>query len=290
MFGQQLINGLLLGSIYSLLAIGYSLIIALLDKINLAHGCVLMFATFTAYSLAVKGFSFFVVLPVAMLTGMVLSYIVERACFRPLSKGGILPPIVSTIAASNLLQNVSTEIWGAEPQRFPTFVGGSNIYLGKLLLSPVQIVVLCTSFILMFILDFIVNHTKIGRALRTTSESSEVASILGVEPKRIIVYAFLLSGTLAGAAGVMTAIALSQINAFIGVMLGLKALVAMVIGGVGSIRGAMAGGLLLGVVEVFGVAYMGASYREIIVFGLLLLLLWFRPGGLFQRQVALERF
>jgi branched-chain amino acid transport system permease protein len=264
MFLQQLINGLTLGSTYSLLAIGFTLVLGLLQMLNIAHGDIFMFGAFLGLTFARLGVPIYLALILAMLGAGILAVIIERACFRPLRKAHFLMPLLSTIAFGILLQNVATQIWGSEPSRY-------QFQLGPVLVSSIDIIILAISIFLMIGIDQFVRRTQFGRAMRATSEKAQTASLLGVDINRVIIFTFFTSGALAGVGGVLTALVYLQITPFIGIRQGLIGMVAMVIGGVGNLRGAMIGGLMIGVIEVMNDAYFTASYRDII----------FKPEGLF---------
>jgi len=281
MFLQQLINGLMLGSTYSLIAIGYTLVMGLLQLLNIAHGDVFMFGAFLGLSFAMLNMPLYLSLIIGMAGAGIVSVLVERFCFRPLRKAHFLGPLVSTVAFGILLQNVATQIWGSEPSRFPQTTEVAQFQLGPVLISSIQIIILATSLVLMVAMDLFVRKTRTGRAMRATSENPQTAGLLGVNVDRVIVGTFFVSGALAGAAGVLTALVYLQIIPFIGIRQGLIGMVAMVIGGLGNLRGAMIGGLVIGVIEVMNDAYLTAGYRDMIIFGLFFLFLMFRPEGLF---------
>jgi branched-chain amino acid transport system permease protein len=281
MFLQQLINGLMLGSTYSLIAIGYTLVMGLLQLLNIAHGDVFMFGAFLGLSFAMLNMPLYLSLIIGMAGAGIVSVLVERFCFRPLRKAHFLGPLVSTVAFGILLQNVATQIWGSEPSRFPQTTEVAQFQVGPVLISSIQIIILATSLILMVAMDLFVRKTRTGRAMRATSENPQTAGLLGVNVDRVIVGTFFVSGALAGAAGVLTALVYLQIIPFIGIRQGLIGMVAMVIGGLGNLRGAMIGGLMIGVIEVMNDAYLTAGYRDMIIFGLFFLFLMFRPEGLF---------
>jgi branched-chain amino acid transport system permease protein len=281
MFFQQLVNGLMLGSTYSLIAIGYSLVLGLLQMLNLAHGDVFMFGAFLGLTFALLGIPLYLALLLAMLGAGIISVIVERLCFRPLKKAHFLGPLLSTIAFGILLQNVGTQIWGSEPSRYPQTTEITQFHLGPVIISSIQLIILATSLILMVGLDQFVRRTRMGRAMRATSENQTNASLLGVDVNWVVTFTFFSSGALAGVAGVLTALVYLQLTPFIGIRQGLIGMVAMVIGGLGNLRGAMIGGILIGVIEVMNDAYLTASYRDMIIFGLFFLFLMFKPEGLF---------
>ena len=280
MFWQQLINGLMLGSTYSLIAMGYTLVLGLLKMLNLAHGDVFMFGAFLGYSFALLGIPLYWALLLAMVGAGIISLLVERFCFRPLRKAHFLGPLLSTIAFGILLQNVGTQIWGSEPSRYPQTMEMAQFQLGPVLISSVHLIILAISLLLMVGIDQFVSRTRMGRAMRATSENQINASLLGVDVNRVVRFTFFTSGALAGVAGVLTALVYLQITPFIGIRQGLIGMVAIVIGGLGNLRGAMIAGILIGVIEVMNDAYFTASYRDMIIFGLFFLFLMFKPEGL----------
>jgi len=281
MFLQQLVNGITLGSTYSLLAIGFTLVLGLLRMLNIAHGDIFMFGAFLGLSFAMLGIPLYLSLFLAMVGAGIIAIICERLCFRPLRKAHFLMPLLSTIAFGILLQNVATQIWGSEPSRYPQTTEIAQVQIGPVQVSSIDIVVIVISLVLMVVIDQIVMRTNIGRAMRATSEKPITASLLGVDVNRVILFTFFASGAIAGVAGVLTALVYLQITPFIGIRQGLIGMVAMVIGGMGSLRGAMIAGVLIGIIEIMNDAYFTASYRDIILFGLFLGFIVFKPEGLF---------
>lgn len=281
MFLQQLVNGLTLGSTYSLLALGFTLVLGLLKMLNIAHGDVFMFGAFLGLSFAMLGMPLYLALILAMVGAGVVTIIIERLCFRPLRKAHFLMPLLSTIAFGIVLQNVATQIWGSEPSRYPQTTEIAQFQLGPVLVSSIDVIILATSILLMVGIDQFVKRTSFGRAMRATSEKPQTASLLGVNINWVIIFTFFVSGALAGVAGVLTALVYLQITPFIGIRQGLIGMVAMVIGGIGNVRGAMIGGLMIGIIEIMNDAYFTAGYRDIILFGLFLAFIVFKPEGLF---------
>jgi branched-chain amino acid transport system permease protein len=281
MFAQQLINGLMLGSTYALLAMGFTLVLGLLKMLNIAHGDVFMIGAFLGLSAAAAGFSLPIALPIGAAGAGLVAVIIERLCFRPLRKAHFLGPMLSTIAFGIMLQNVATQIWGSDPSRYPQVASIIQFNVGPVVVSSIQVIILAISIGLMIGIDQFINRTRLGRAMRATSVSPQTASLLGVDVNRIIIVTFFASGALAGVAGVLTALVYSQITPFIGIRQGLIGMVAMALGGLGNLRGAMIGGILIGVVEVMNDAYLEASYRDMIIFSLFFFVLMFRPEGLF---------
>jgi branched-chain amino acid transport system permease protein len=281
MFLQQLVNGVTLGSTYSLIAIGFTLVLGLLNMLNIAHGDIFMFGAFLGLSLAMLGIPLYLSLILAMLGSGILAVIIERLCFRPLRKAHFLMPLLSTIAFGILLQNVATQIWGSEPSRYPQTTEVTQFQLGPVLVSSIDVLIVVISLGLMMGIDQFVRRTRFGRAMRATSEKAQTASLLGVDINRVIIFTFFTSGALAGVAGVLTALVYLQITPFIGIRQGLIGMVAMVIGGVGNLRGAMIAGLMIGIIEIMNDAYFTASYRDIILYGLFFIFIVFKPEGLF---------
>ena len=282
MFFDQLINGLILGCMYALLAISFSLVLGILGMLNLAQGEVLMAGACVAYAATTAGFGFFPALFAAMAAGGLLSLIIEFFCFPLPKSDDPSTPVVTTIAMSLILQNFYTEIWGSGPLKFPEFGLRVRYEIFGISLNAVQILLIAGSLFLMAALSFVIAKTWTGREIRTVAQSKTAARVVGIDIPLTIVKTFLLSGLIAGIAGVMAGLVFSHITPFVGSKVGNKAMVAMVIGGAGSMKGAMISGVLLGIVEILSVAYLGVEYREIIVFLLLILFLWFRPEGLFK--------
>ena len=277
---QQLVNGLMLGASYALIAVAFALILGIFDMLNIAIGEVFMLGAFFGLTLVKVGLPFLLALPVAMVLAGMVNLVIERFAFRPLRGTPPVIPLLSSIGFSMLLQDTATNIWGSERTQFPPSVHVFSFQLGPVLLSSVQMVILATAVILMVVLQLLVRRTAIGRGMRAVAESPETAGILGVDAGRIIAVTFFVSGALAGAAGMLVGLTFSVISPFIGIEIGLKGVAAMVVGGAGNIQGAMLAGPLLGIAEVLSVAYLGAAHRDVVVYGLLILVLVVRPAGL----------
>jgi branched-chain amino acid transport system permease protein len=277
---QQLVNGLMLGSSYALIGVAFSLILGIFDMLNIALGEVFMLGAFFGLTLVRAGVPFAPALLMAMVLAGLVSLVIERFAFRPLRGTPPVIPLLSSIGFSMLLTDTATNIWGSERTQFPPSVRVVSFELGPVLVSSVQIVILATAVVLMAVLHLLVQRTRIGRGMRAVAESPETASILGVDARRVIVATFFASGALAGAAGMLVGLTFSVISPFMGIEIGLKGVAAMVVGGAGNIQGAMLAGPLLGIAEVLSVAYLGAAYRDVVVYGLLILVLLARPQGL----------
>jgi len=277
---QQLINGLMLGASYALIGVAFSLILGIFDMLNIAIGEVFMLGAFFGLALVTRGMPFLPALLIAMVLAGLVNLVVERFAFRPLRGTPPVIPLLSSIGFSMLLTDTAVNVWGSERTQFPPSVRVLNFELGPILVSSVQLVILGTAVLLMVVLHLLVERTKIGRGMRAVAENPETASILGVDARRVIVTTFFASGALAGAAGMLVGLTFSVISPFIGIEIGLKGVVAMVVGGAGNIQGAMLAGPILGIAEVLSVAYLGAVYRDVVVYGLLILVLVVRPQGL----------
>jgi len=289
---QQLINGLVLGCTYSLLALGYTLIFGVLEILNIAHGDVFMFGAVIAASFILFSHAnFFVALMAAMIGAMIVGILVERLTIRPLKKEGrplpLLPPLVTTLGAIWVLQEVVIKIFGAEVQPFPLLFQEKNYNFGPITISLSQLIIIGVSFFLMFSLYLVVAKTKWGKGMRAVAENAKMAALFGINVNGVVFVTFAVASALAGAAGFLVGISYNSYSPFMGVQIGLKGFAVIVIGGMGNIWGAMAGGLILGMAEILSVGYMASSFRDAIAFGLMILILLVRPSGLFgSRKVA----
>lgn len=288
---QQLTNGVMLGSTYALVAIGYTLIFGVLRLLHLAHGEVFMVGAFVGLLAAV----YLHAGPIgALLAGMagaaVLGVAIELVAFRPLRRSGNeLAPIVSTIGVGLVLQEVMTKLFGAEQIPFPAAFATGGLTLGPVSVSWTQAFILAVAIASMLALHLIVTRTRYGIAMRAASENLQVARILGIDVDRVVIVTFALASALGGIAGVLVGMAFNAISPFMGVQMVTKGLAIMLIGGLGSIYGAMAGGLILGIVEVLSVAYLASSYRDAFAFGLMIVILLIKPRGLFATGLAVGR-
>lgn len=285
MFWQQLVNGLTLGSTYSLVALGYTLIMGVLNIINMAHGEIFMFGAFIGVLLVTYlKVNIFVAMAGAMVAGALLGTLMELLALRPLRRKNVseLAPLISTIGVSIFLENLALKIFGPQSQAFPEGVlSGGAIQLGPVRITTVQIVILAISFGLMFALRFWLSKTRAGKAIRTTAENIETANLLGINTNKIILLTVALASGLGAIAGVLVGLSFNAVEPTMGLSFGLKGLAVLILGGMGNITGAMLGGLILGIAEVFTVAYGASSYRDAVAFGMIILILFIRPQGLF---------
>jgi len=284
---QQLVNGVMLGAVYALIAIGYTLIFGVLGMLHLAHGEVFMVGAFvglvvtTAYSGNVM-----LALAAAMLATGMLGVLIERVAFRPLRGAHHLAPLATTIGAGIALQETARWYFGPEQKGFPSTIALRLWEIGPLRMSSVQVFILASAVVLMAAVSLFLARTRAGRAVRATAEDPTVAGLLGVNVGAVIVLVFFVASALAGAAGVLVGLAYNSVHPFIGVQMGIKGLVVMLLGGLGNVPGAMVGGLVLGVLEVLGVAYFASSYRDAFAFGAVMLMLLVRPEGLLGLRLS----
>lgn len=286
MFLQQLVNGLTLGSAYAVIAIGYTLVFGVLNIVNMAHGGIFMVGAYIGLLLVTEaGFGIFPAFIGAMVGGAVLGYALEIFALRPLRRRKVthLAPLISTIGVSTFLESVALMVWGPQTRSFPTSFGNELMDFGAFKISGIQIISLGTAVVLMVLLTILLNKTKIGKAVRATSESAETASLLGINTGRIITFTVMMASALGAAAGVLIGLSFNAIEPTMGTAMGLKGLAVLIMGGLGNVEGAMAGGFILGIAEVFSVAYGSSSYRDAVAFGIIILILFIRPEGLFSK-------
>lgn len=280
-FFQQLVNGLTLGSVYAVIAIGYTLVFGVLNIVNMAHGGIIMMGAYIGLLLVtVAGWGLFPALIGAMVGGAILGYLLEVLALRPLrgKKVTHLAPLISTIGVSIFLESAALLVFGPQTRAFPTDYN-QLMDFGLFKISEIQIISMGTAIVLMVLL----NKTKIGKAVRATAENIETASLLGIHTRRIITFTVMLASALGAAAGVLIALSFNAIEPTMGTSMGFKGLAVLIMGGLGNVGGAMAGGFILGVAEVFSVAYGASSFRDAVAFGLIILILFIRPQGLFAK-------
>lgn len=285
MFFQQLVNGLTLGSVYAVIAIGYTLVFGVLNIVNMAHDGIIMMGAYIGLLLVtVAGWGLFPALIGAMVGGGILGYLLEVLALRPLrgKKVTHLAPLISTIGVSIFLESVALLVFGPQTRAFPTDYN-QLMDFGLFKISEIQIISMGTAIVLMVLLTLLLNKTRIGKAVRATAENIETASLLGIHTRRIITFTVMLASALGAAAGVLIALSFNAIEPTMGTSMGFKGLAVLIMGGLGNVGGAMAGGFILGVAEVFSVAYGASSFRDAVAFGLIILILFIRPQGLFAK-------
>jgi len=303
-FLQQIFNGLVLGSVYALVALGYTMVYGILGLINFAHGEVVMVGALTALSvmtgitaasLGLPGpLVVFLALLVAMGVCMLLGFSIERVAYRPLRRAPRLAPLITAIGMSILLQNIAMLVWGRRYHTFPEIIRPTAHTFFGATITDLQIFIIVLSALIMAGLLLLVHTTRLGRAMRAVAENQVVAGLMGVNINRIISATFIIGSALAAVAGVLVSANYSIAHYYMGFMLGLKAFTAAVLGGIGNLGGAMLGGLLLGLIESIGAGYigdltggfLGSHYQDVFAFVVLIGVLVFRPTGLLGERVA----
>jgi len=284
---QQLINGISIGSIYALIALGYTMVYGIIKLINFAHGDVFMVGAFAGYFAAMSGLGVIPSLILAMVVCALLGMMIERLAYRPLRNAARIVILITAIGVSFLLENLGIYAVGAQAKGFPEIVNKSQYTLfGDVYIDSVQLIVLVVTVVLMILLQYIVHYTKTGKAMRAVSYDMEAARLMGINVDTTISATFAIGSALAGAAGVIFAIMYPSVDPMMGIIPGLKAFVAAVLGGIGIIPGALVGGLVLGIVETGIQSVEGMSlWRDAVAFGILILILIFKPSGLFGKNV-----
>lgn len=280
MFLQQLVNGITLGAVYTLLALSFSLVMGILGILNLAIAELFMFGGLTGFTLLEAGYPIPAAIAASMAVAAIFAVIIEKLAYQPLRNAPLVTPMLSTLGFSIILQNVAVNYWGSDPVQLPADMLDMRFALDGVQFGASQLLVLAVTVVMVALLALLVGRTQMGRALRAVAESREIARSLGVPTERITVIAFALSGVLAGAAGVLIGMHYSAITAYTGADTGLKAIAVMVVGGVTNIWGALLAGPVIGIAEVMTVAYGGSQLRDFIVYGIMILILLIRPQGL----------
>jgi branched-chain amino acid transport system permease protein len=303
-FIQQIINGLVLGSMYALVALGYTMVYGIIGLINFAHGEVLMVGALTSWTIiglmkdAMPGTPGYVVLFVSLIIACVvaatLNFVIEKVAYRPLRNSPKLAPLITAIGMSLLLQTLAMIIWKPNYKPYPTLLPNTPFEIGGAVISPTQVLILGMTAVSLALLMWLVNYTRLGRAMRATAENPRVAALMGVKPDFVISATFVIGAVLAAIAGVMWAANYGTVQHTMGFLPGLKAFTAAVFGGIGNLAGAVVGGILLGLIESLGAGYIGAltggvlgsQYSDIFAFIVLIIMLTLRPSGLLGERVA----
>ncbi len=279
---QQLVNGLTLGSTYALIALGYTMVYGVLRLINFAHGEVYMIGAFIGlFVTQVSGFPFPLALLISMAGSALVGVIIEKVAYRPLRKAPRQAALISAIGMSIFLQNLALAVMGPQTRPFPIPFKVSQFSVGQLRFSSFDTFILLTCIGLMIGLQLLVHKTKIGKAMRATALDKDTASLMGINVNQVIAFTFAIGSALAAAAGILVGMNFNAVEPAMGMMPGLKGFVAAVLGGIGSIPGAMVGGVLLGMAEVMGVALLRSEWRDAIAFGILAVVLLLKPSGMF---------
>ena len=301
---QQIINGLVLGSMYALIALGYTMVYGIIQLINFAHGEVLMVGALTSWSCiglmqeAMPYLPGWLMLLIAAIIACVvaasLNFVIEKVAYRPLRNSPRLAPLITAIGVSILLQTLAMIIWKPNYKAYPTLLSSTPYEIGTAVITPTQILVLVVKAIALATLMSLVNYTRLGRAMRATAENPRVAALMGVKPDMVISATFIIGAVLAAIAGIMYASNYGTAHHTMGFLPGLKAFTAAVFGGIGNLAGAVVGGLLLGLIESIGSGYigdltggvLGSQYTDIFAFIVLIIILTLRPSGLLGERVA----
>lgn len=284
-FAQQIVNALQLGSIYALIALGYTLVYGVLRLINFAHGDIFMVGAFVSlFGAVVLGLPFVPTLLLSMAATAVLGVLIERFAYRPLRNAPRVSAVITALGVGLFLEHAILASVGAQPRLLPPLIETMVYRVGPVRVTTVQLVIFLVAVLLMLVLDRFVNRTLTGMAMRAVSWDKSVVPLMGVSVDRIIALTFAIGSGLAAAGGLLYATAYPVIEPYMGVLVGWKAFVAAVVGGIGVIRGAMLGAYVLGGVEILVAGYLPSTYRDFIAFGLLLLLLVFRPQGIMGRR------
>ena len=301
-FLQQIINGLVQGSVYSMVALGYTMVYGILGLINFAHGEIVMIGAMVALSviqlLTGAGFPIFFILLISlmlsMIVCMILGYSMERIAYRPLRNAPRLAPLITAIGLSIVLQTLAMMFWGREYHSFPLLFTNDSVHIAGAVITEVQIIIITVALVMMGGLLILVHRTRLGRAMRAVAENPSAAALMGVNSNSVISITFVLGSALAAVAGIMVSANYGIAHYLMGAMLGLKAFTAAVLGGIGNLRGAMLGGLLLGLIESLGAGYigdlsggfLGSHYQDVFAFFVLIAVLIFRPSGLLGERIA----
>jgi branched-chain amino acid transport system permease protein len=301
---QQIINGLVLGSMYALLALGYTMVYGIINLINFAHGEVLMVGALTSWTVVgvlqqfAPGMPGWLMLLISLVCACAvaacLNFAIEKIAYRPLRGAPKLAPLITAIGMSILLQTLAMVIWKPNHKSFPTLLPSDPLPLGGAVITPTQILILAVTAVSLAVLMWVVNGTKLGRAMRATAENPRVASLMGVKPDFVISATFVIGAVLAAIAGVMWASNYGTVQHGMGFLPGLKAFTAAVFGGIGNLAGAVVGGILLGLIEAIASGYigdltggvLGSHYADIFAFVVLIAVLTLRPSGLLGERVA----
>jgi branched-chain amino acid transport system permease protein len=301
-FFQQIINGLVLGSMYALVALGYTMVYGIINLINFAHGEVLMVGALTSWTVvtalegtALPGWAKMLIsLPVAIAACSALNFAVEKLAYKPLRNAPRLAPLITAMGMSLLLQTLAMIIWKPNPKPYPQLLATEPINLGGPVITVTQILILVSTVVILLGLLWLVNSTRLGRAMRATAENPRVAALMGVRPDMVISATFVIGASLAAVAGIMWASNYGTVQHSMGFLPGLKAFTAAVLGGIGNLAGAVVGAVMLGLVEAIGAGYLGdltggvlgSHYADIFAFVALILVLTLRPSGLLGERVA----
>ncbi len=283
---QQLVNGLALGSVYALIALGYTMVYGIIRLINFAHGDIFMLGAYYGYfAITMFNVPFALALPLTMVLAALTGMAVERLAYKPLRQAPRIASLITAIGVSLLLQNLGLKFFEARPRPYPRIMRTVVWDLGGVVVSNVQLIMLALAVALMVLISLIVYRTKIGNAMRAVSFDKDAARLMGIDADMVISVTFALGSALAAAGGMLVGFYYNRISPTMGSMYGLKAFVAAVVGGIGIVPGAMLGGLIMGIAEVFVTAFVSSMLKDAIAFAILIVILLFKPAGLLGRAV-----
>lgn len=282
---QQLINGISLGSIYALIALGYTMIYGIIKLINFAHGDIYMVGAYIGFfAISQMGLGIVPALLISMVVTAALGMVVEKLAYKPLRHAPRISVLITAIGVSFLLEYVTMYFVTPTPRTFPNVMDNVTFNVGPFVINGQQLLILGITFFLMVILTYIVQKTKTGKAMRAASFDVETAQLMGIDANQIISMTFAIGSALAAAAGVLVGVYYNSIDPLMGIMPGLKAFVAAVLGGIGILPGAVVGGLILGVIEALVSGFISSTFRDAAAFAILILVLLFRPAGIFGKN------
>ena len=291
LFLQQLVNGLTVGGVYALIAVGYTMVYGVIELINFAHGEIYMLGAFIAYHLVtVYHVPFFVAGIVAVATCAVIGILLDIVAYRPLRNAPRLAALITAIGMSIFFQNLALIKWGAQIKSFPLeslpgFFSDVALRIRDVQVTWLQVFILITTVVLMYVLHTIIHRTKVGTAMRAIAQDKRAAALMGINVNRVISFTFALGSSLGAVAGILVGVFYNAIWPTMGYVAGIKAFAAAVLGGIGSVPGAMLGGVVLGVAEVFGAGYLSSAYRDGIAYAVMILVIVFKPSGLLGKAM-----
>lgn len=284
-FLQQLVNGLSLGSIYALIALGYTMVYGIIKLINFAHGDIYMVGAYVGfYAVTMTKMSIIPALIISMVVTGLLGILVEKIAYKPLRKAPRISLLITAIGVSFFLEYTSMYFVSPTPRTFPNVIDSLSLNIGSFVINGQQLLIFIITVILMVLLTYIVQKTKMGKAMRAVSFDTETAQLMGINADRVISFTFGIGSALAAAGGVLVGVYYNSIDPLMGIMPGLKAFVAAVLGGIGSIPGAMTGGIVLGVIEALVSGFISSTFRDAAAFAILILVLLFKPSGIFGKN------
>ena len=283
---QQLINGISLGSIYALIALGYTMVYGIIKLINFAHGDIYMVGAYVAFfATTTLKLSFFPALILAMVVAAIVGVVIEKLAYRPLRYAPRIAILITAIGVSLLLEYGGILLVSPQPRTFPAIFQAEVYTFGNIVVNSQQVLILAVALSLMVILTYVVHRTKIGKAMRAVSFDTDAARLMGIDVDRVISITFAIGSSLAAAAGMLVGVYYNSIDPLMGIMPGLKAFVAAVLGGIGIIPGAMLGGIILGVIEALVSGFISSTFRDAAAFAILIIILLCKPSGLLGKNV-----